>query len=68
MSFVQGKLRELEQYKPSGTCPEDFEAFWVESLKRDNLSEACLELEPMAYPLPQVEVFEVLFVLEMGWF
>lgn len=58
MSFMQDKLRELEHYKPSGASPEDFEAFWLESMRRDNPAAAQLELEAIAYPLAQVEVFK----------
>jgi cephalosporin-C deacetylase len=57
MTGIHEKLRKLEAYKPTGTCPEDFAGFWMENLKLDNLETASLELQAISYPLPQVEVF-----------
>jgi cephalosporin-C deacetylase len=47
-----------KQYESLSTCPNDFEAFWTESLKFDSLASARLELQEMSYPLKQVEVFK----------
>jgi cephalosporin-C deacetylase len=57
MSFIQNKIKELEQYSPSGSCPQDFIRFWTESLKSDHPTTARLELNAISYPLTQVEVF-----------
>lgn len=58
MSLIQDKLKELERYKPSVGNPKDFKEFWLENLKNDNQSLPHLELKELAYPLPQVKVFE----------
>jgi len=58
MTLIQERLRELEQYKPTGTRPEGFERFWLDRLKADNPAAAKLELEEIVYPLQQIQVFK----------
>lgn len=58
MTFIQEGLRVLEQYRPSGIRPEEFEHFWLDRLQRDKPAAAKLELEEVPYPLSQVQVFK----------
>lgn len=61
MPFIDLPLPELERYRSSVTKPDDFDAFWAETL--DEASRLPLDpvFEPVDCGLPLVEVFDASF-------
>ncbi|HHY25523.1 MAG TPA: acetylxylan esterase, partial [Desulfitobacterium dehalogenans] len=57
MTIIQEAIETLETIPYRGMRPQDFEEFWLESLRGDTRVKARLELEEIPYPLSKVEVF-----------
>jgi cephalosporin-C deacetylase len=54
-------LDELRTYKPDVREPSDFDEFWASTLAESRAAGGEVVLEPIAHPLPRVEIFDVTF-------
>lgn len=61
MAFVDLGITELRAYKPPRTEPDDFDAFWSETLADARSFSIDARFEPVDYGLRTVETFDVTF-------
>jgi cephalosporin-C deacetylase len=61
MAFFDMPLEELERYAPPRQEPEDFDAFWRETLREAREHPLDARFEPVDFGLSTVETFDVTF-------
>ena len=57
--IIDKPLAELEQYKPSLTRQQDFDAFWEQTLNESADQPLNATLHELAYPVERVTVYRV---------
>jgi len=61
MALLDLPLEQLHNYLPARTEPQDFDAFWSETLSEAREFPLDVQLEPMDYGLKTVEIFDVTY-------
>ena len=59
MALLDLPLEQLHNYLPARTEPQDFDAFWTETLREARAFPLDVQLEPIDYGLKTVDVFDL---------
>ncbi|MDR1539739.1 MAG: acetylxylan esterase [Clostridiales bacterium] len=62
MECLEKSIKELEAYLPPLTRRPDFDSFWSESIAIARLNPLSPRIQPIDYPLPNIQVYDISFL------